>query len=149
MPLQFLLKSFFSKKNGFHVCRKYIIMWPIKAYQIDINVFFAATPKANNTLIFGFPVLPWVSCLQVLDLHLSEGFLASISSGVMHDNQTLKCSTLIAQFILCATCKQFQIILISGLKNGEFQLVLQPSSNHILLARGQFLLILVHDFLRG
>lgn len=50
---------------------------------MDIIELFAATPQANITLIFGFPVLPWVSCLYVLDLRLSEGILASISSGVM------------------------------------------------------------------
>ena len=50
---------------------------------MDIIELFAATPQANITLIFGFPVLTWVSCLYVLDLRLSEGFLASISSGVM------------------------------------------------------------------
>ena len=61
---------------------------------MEVNELFAASPQVNITLIFGSPVLPWVSCLQVLDLHLSEGFLASISGGVA--NQTLKYSTLIA-----------------------------------------------------
>ena len=34
-------------------------------------------------------------------------------------------------------------------KKLEFQLVLWASSSHILLARGQFLLVLVKDFIRG
>lgn len=86
---------------------------------MEVNELFAASPQVNITLIFGFPVLPWVSCLQVLDLHLSEGFLASISGGVA--NQTLKIALLLHNSLLCGSCKQFQIIFISGLKKGEFQ----------------------------